>query len=251
MDLTGITVELMAKIILLPLVFSLLSLVYCQTIFKCSPVNGSLETYSFNLGSDSGIACVYGQGTENMIMYVEKLQPSGERKIGVAATKYSAKLQNQVGHMYSLFPPGPKRRFTARTQPGFIVMDFGDGESIELNLRPDGLAWVPADIRQISGCAMETPQIFMDVLDQKTMQNSKMMLCAMGHKPGSGYKALYGFGMRSNQSIGMEPFIFLGQSINPIIPSAPLNIIANLFDVCIKADCKQCAAGYKSLTLSN
>lgn len=241
----------MIQFAILSLIFAIFPIAYGQAIFKCSPVDGALETYSFNLGSDSGIACVYGQGTGNMIMYVEKMLPTGERKIGVASTKYSEKKQQHIGHMYPLYPPGPKRRFTVRSQPGFIVMNFGDGESIELNLKSRGLAWLPADIRQISGCAMETPQIFLDVLDQKSMQHSKMMLCAMGHKPGSGYKALYGFGMRSSLSIGMESFIFLGQSINSIVPSAPLNIIATIMEVCIRPDCKQCASGFKSLTLSN
>jgi hypothetical protein len=226
-------------------------LMRAQSIFKCSPIDGSLETYSFHVGSDTGIACVAGSGTDKMVIYMEKMLPTGERKMAVAATKFNKSRKRHVGKMYRLFPPGPKREFTINTAPGFIVLNYGDGDSIELNLKPDGLPWVPADIRQITGCAMETPQIFLNIVEQSTMQRSKMMLCAMGHNPGSGYEALYGFGMRSSPTMGMEPFFFLGQSISPIVPSAPVNIIANIMEICMRPDCSLCSAGFKSLTLSS
>lgn len=222
-----------------------------QSIYKCSPLDGTLDTFGFHVGSDSGVACVYGNGTDKMVMYLEKMLPTGERRISVAATKFSQTRKQHVGHLYRLFPAGPKSEFTVKSAPGFLVLNFGDGESIEMTLKPNGLAWVPADIRQVSGCAMETPQIFLDVMDQNTMQKSKMMLCAMGHNPGSGYEALYGFGMRSSPTIGMEPFIFLGQNLSPIVPSGPVNVIASIMDVCLRPDCRLCSAGFKSLTLSN
>lgn len=238
-------------IIVSSLLFFIFEFVGTQSIFKCSPIDGSLETYSFNVGSDTGIACVAGNGTDKLVIYMEKMLPSGERKMAVAATKFSRITKHHVGNMYRLFPPGPKREFTIKSAPGFIVLNFGDGDSIELTLKPNGLPWVPADIRQVTGCAMETPQIFLNVIDQPTMQHSKMMLCAMGHNPGSGYEALYGFGMRSSPTIGLEPFLFLGQSLSPIVPNGPLNLIANVMEICLRPNCRHCTVGFKSLTLSN
>jgi hypothetical protein len=222
-----------------------------QSIFKCSPIDGSLDTFAFNSGSDSGVACVHGSGTASMVMYIERLSPDGERKMAVAATKFNKKTKRHEGTLYRLFPPGPKKEFTARSKPGYISLNFGDGLKIDLGLKPNGLAWIPADIRQLSGCAMETPQLMMSVLDQRTSQTSKMMLCAMTHKAGSGYGALYGFGLRPSPNVGMDPFFFLGTTINPITPTGPINVVANAMDVCTKSDCKLCTMGFKSLTLSN
>jgi len=241
----------MIKNSIIGFLFLIFKLVRSQSIFKCSPIDGSLETYSFHVGSDTGVACVAGNGTNKMVIYMEKMLPTGERKMAVAATKFSKASKQHVGKMYRLFPPGPKREFTINSAPGFIVLNFGDGDSIELTLKPNGFPWVPADIRQVTGCALETPQIFLDVMDQSTRQHSKMMLCAMGHNPGSGYEALYGFGMRSSPTIGMEPFFFLGQSLSPIIPNGPVNLIANVMEICLKPNCRLCTAGFKSLTLSN
>lgn len=231
--------------------FFIFKFIKAQSIFKCSPIDGKLETYSFNIGSDTGVACVAGNGTDKMVIYLEKMLPTGERKMAVAATKYNVNRKQHLGKMYRLFPPGPKREFTTTSAPGFIVLNFGDGDSIELTLKPNGLPWVPANIRQVTGCAMETPQMFLDVIEQPTMQRSKMMLCAMGHNPGSGYEALYGFGMISSPTIGMEPFFFLGQSLSPIVPYGPVNLIANIMEICLRPDCRLCAAGFKSLTLSS
>lgn len=239
------------KILLISFCFLFVKFINSQSIFKCSPIDGSLETFAFHVGSDNGVACVSGNGTDKMVIYIEKMLPTGERKIAVAATRFSRTRRKHVGHLYRLFPAGPKREFTVSSAPGFLVLNFGDGESIELTLKPNGIAWTPADIRQVNGCAMETPQIFLDVMDQATMQHSKMMLCAMGHNPGSGYEALYGFGMRSSPTIGMEPFFFLGQSLTPIVPNGPVNLIANIMDVCLRPDCRLCTTGFKSLTLSN
>ena len=192
-----------------------------------------------------------GNGTDKMVFYIDKMLPTGERKMAVAATQYNISRKRHEGKMYHLFPPGPKREFSTTSTPGFIVLNFGDGELIELNLRPNGIPWIPADIRQVTGCAVETPQIFLDVIDQPTTQRTKMMLCAMGHNPGSGYEALYGFGMRSSPTIGIEPFFFLGQSLSAIVPYGPVNLISNIMEICLRPDCRLCAAGFKSLTLSS
>ena len=230
-----------------------------QDIYKCSPGTGALDTYSFSVGTTNGVACVKrsrrssDKGT--ILMYIDKLTASGERKIAVATSKFDSLQGKFIGTMYRLYPPGPKKPFTMITSAGFLSIDFengsGSSSSIIMTLKPNGIAWVPADIRLLNGCAMETPQLYMDVMDQTTMQHSKMMLCAMSSKLGEGYDSMYGFGMRMSQTIGMESFFFLGKSKTPIYPTGPLNIKAKLMDVCIRSDSKLCCSGFTKLTLSN
>lgn len=229
----------------------LLSAARSQTIFKCSPVDGALDTYSFTMGSDSGVACVRGGGAaSDIVLYLEKMTPDGTRKMAVGAARYDADEQRHEGHMYRLFPAGPKQPFTLRAVPGFLQLHFEDGPEVTLNLRPDGLPWVPADMRAITGCAMDTPQLLLDVQDEHTRLSSRAMLCALGAQPGEGYEALYGFGLRPASPVGWEPFFFLGQSTSPLLPAGPLNIIASVMDVCMRPDCRHCRASVRSLTLS-
>ena len=238
--------------LLYPLLLQLLyNSIQAQSIYKCSPVDGSLDTYGFYVGSDNGVACVRGSKSGNLIMYMEKLAPNGDRSMSVATSKYDSATKKHIGTLYRLFPPGPKRKFISKTKPGFISLKFEDNERIQMVLKPNGLAWVPADIRAITGCAQESPQLFLDVMDQQSRQSTKMMVCAMSANRGSDYNAVYGFGLRPASTIGLEPFIFLGKSKNAITPSGPLNIAAKLFDVCLRTDCRSCAAGYKALTLTN
>ncbi len=229
------------------------ALIRGQSIYKCNPSSGALDTFSFNVGSDNGVACVtrIKKNTKKILLYVDKLTPSGDRTINVATSKYDSSRGLFVGNLYRLYPSGPKRPFTLTTTPGYINIKFDDGETLEMVQKPDGIAWVPADIRFVSGCAIETPQLFMDVMDQPTLQHSKMMLCAMSTQPGSGYDSMYGFGLRISQSVGMEPFFFLGKMNSPIQMSGPINIKSKLSEVCLRSDCQQCGYGYRSFALSN
>ena len=240
-------------IYLLYLVISVLlyEMTQAQFIYKCSPVDGALDTYGFYVGADNGVACVYGSESGNLIMYMEKMAPSGERSIAVATSNYDNDTKKYIGTFYRLFPLGPKRRFNSKTQPGFIALTFDDNERIEMVLKPNGLAWVPADIRVVTGCAQESPQLLLDVMDQQSRQTSKMILCVMSSNDESGYNAIYGFGLKPASTVGLEPFIFLGESNNAITPSGPLNIAAKLFDICLRTDCRSCSSGYKALTLTS
>lgn len=225
--------------------------VHGQLIYKCSPLDGSLDTYGFYVGADNGVACVHGASSGNLIMYMEKMSPDGDRLMSVAASKYDESQKKNVGILYPLFPSGPKRSFVSETQPGFIKLKFEDNEIIEMVLKPNGLAWVPADIRSINGCAQESPQLVLNVMEQQSRLSTKMIFCAMKANDNSGYNAVYGFGLRPTSTVGLEPFFALGESKKDINPMGPLDITANLFDVCLRADCRSCGAGYKVLTLSN
>lgn len=225
--------------------------IQAQSIYKCSPVDGSLDTYGFYLGSDNGVACVRASNTGELILYMEKMTPSGDRSIAVATSKYDLTTNRQVGTLYTLFPPGIKKKFTAQAQPGFISLRFENNEIIEMVLKPNGLAWVPADVRSVTGCAQDSPQLLLNVMDQQSRQTSKMIVCAMSANADSGYNAVYGFGMRPVPTVGMEPFFYLGRSKNSITPGGPLNIVAELFDICLRTDCRSCASGYKSLTITS
>ena len=241
----------MLYILYLFLLQTFFSVIKSQSIYRCSPIDGALDTYGFYVGSDNGMACVRGDNSGNLIMYMEKMRPSGDRSIAVATSQYDSGSGKYKGTFYRLYPPGPKRKFVSKTQPGFISLKFDDNERIEMVLKPNGMAWVPADIRVVTGCAQESPQLLLDVMDQQSRQSTKMMLCAMSANSGSGFNAVYGFGLRPASTIGLEPFIYLGRSKNAITPSGPLDIDAKLFDVCLRTDCRSCAAGYKALMLAS
>lgn len=242
-----------SNIIIIALICSLCVIVQGQSIFKCSPSTGDLDTFSFNVGSNNGVACVTRRKnhTKKILLYIDTMSPSGGRKIAVAASKYDKSQGLYTGNFYRLYPPGPKRPFTMTISSGFIRINFANGKVIEMTQKPDGLAWVPADMRMLSGCANESPQLFMNLMDQTSMQNSKMMLCAMSSLSNGEFDALYGFGMRMSQTIGMEPFFFIGKAKPAIHPSAPINLTTKVMDICLRIDCKLCGPGFRSLTLSN
>lgn len=232
------------------LAFLIFKIAASQTLFKCSPIDGSLDTYSFVSGSDNGVACVRGNGRNDLIFYIEKLATNGLRKIAVGTAKYDDMKGFHTGHLYRLYPPGPKVAITMNSTPGYIQLNFVGGSSITMDLKPDGFAWNPVDIRLVSGCAIETPQLLLNVHNPKTNAYAKSMLCAMNTQPGASYNAIYGFGLRQAPNGAWEPYFYLGQSINPILAAGSLNVIANIYDICLKPDCRQCRAGLKTLTLT-
>lgn len=233
------------------IVFLALKVAAGQGFFKCSPIDGSLDTYSFVHGSDSGVACVRGNGQNDLVFYIEKLTSSGVRKMAVGTAKYDSTNGYHKGHLFRLYPPGPKQVITLNSTPGYLQINFVGGPSMTLDLRPDGLIWNPIDIRLISGCALDTPQLLLNVQNPVTNTFVKSMLCAMNTHTGGSYGALYGFGLRQIPNGSWEPFFYLGQSLSPLMAAGSLNVVANVYDVCLKPDCTQCRTGLKSLTLTS
>ncbi len=222
-----------------------------QGFFKCSPVDGSLDTYSFVHGSDSGVACVRGNGQNDLVFYIEKLTSTGMRKMAVGTAKYDSTNGYHKGQLFRLYPPGPKQVITMNSTPGYLQLNFVGGPSMTLDLRPDGLIWNPVDIRLLSGCALGTPQLLLNVQNPQTNTFVKSILCAMNNGADGSYSALYSFGLRQTPNGNWEPFFYLGQTISPLMAAGALNVVANVFDVCLKSDCTQCRAGIKSLTLTS
>lgn len=238
--------------IILFLFFGFLQLIRTDnTFFKCSPLDGELDTYSFISNSEMGIACVRGSGQSDLVFYIEKQGTDGLKKMAVGAAKYDATQGFHVGHLYRLYPQGPKIDITINANTGYLQLNVVGGQTVTLSLRPDGLIWNPADIRLIKGCANENPQMILNVLNPYTNLNTKSMLCAMKSGSHSGYHAMYGFGLRQNERNAWHPYFYLGQSLNPMAPSGSLNVAASLFEVCLQSDCTRCRKGLKSMTLTS
>jgi hypothetical protein len=221
-------------------------------VFKCSPLDGTLDTYSFTHGTDNGVACVRGSGQSDLVFFLDKLSPDGTRKLAVGTAKFSAADGLHRGYFYRLFPSGPKQVITIKAVPGFMELNLEGGPSITWNLRPDGIAWTPADLRVLNGCAMENPQLYLNIQNPQANQQQNALLCAMTADPGSGYNALYGFGLRVSKTGQPRPYFYLGQPMSAIIPSTPLNVVANIMEICYKSDCTHCRyPGLKSITLNS
>ena len=68
--------------IILFLFFGFLQLIRTDnTFFKCSPLDGELDTYSFISNSEMGIACVRGSGQSDLVFYIEKQGTDGLKKM--------------------------------------------------------------------------------------------------------------------------------------------------------------------------
>lgn len=233
-------------------IFLLILSIICKraaAIFKCSPLDGALDTYSFTHGSDNGIVCAKGTGQEDVVFFIEKMSTAGYRKLAVGTAKYSTSDKLHHGFIYRLSPTGPKQPITIKASTGYMELKVNDSETILWNLRPDGINWIPANLQQIPGCAPENPQINMNIANPVRHYG---ILCAMAADPAVGFSALYGFGVSPPDAYGSsEHFFYLGQTPTPITASEPLGFTATMMGMCYQADCTKCRVkGWVSLKLS-